>query len=115
MLECAGIILHVVVIIIGIRKEIPTSRKNISRRNIGRRQSKAVRALNFVHLTRIVIKIFTHFIAQIGIGILIADYLHRIVNAHCPVIGCQYYLIPLRRYQFKQIYNVGMAEPRLGD
>jgi len=89
MLECAGIVLHVIIIIVWIREEILIAGIDECARNIRGRQSKLLGAFHFIDLTGIVVEILPDLIAKIGVRIPVADHLYRIIDADCAVVGGQ--------------------------
>ena len=70
------------IIIIGICEKVSSESIDIGCGHIWRRKSEPLWMLHLIHLLRIIIKSFAKFITQIGVRILITDYLDRRINPH---------------------------------
>ena len=93
VLECAFIILNVVVVIVRIGKEFVAFSKNIVRRKVGARQSVLFRVAHLKYFLLIVTQIFAYLVAQICVDVLIADNPYRSVYANAAVIGGDEYIV----------------------
>ena len=87
MLECAGVILHVVVVIVGIGEKVMSRRENVGRRYVRRGESVAFRMFYLIHLLRIVAQILAYLIAEIGVGVAVAYHFYRVVDLDSAVVG----------------------------
>ena len=87
MLKRIRVILYVVIIIIGICEKVSSESIDIGCGHIWRRKSEPLWMLHLIHLLRIIIKSFAKFITQIGVRILITDYLDRRINPPGAVVG----------------------------
>jgi hypothetical protein len=80
MLESILIIIGVIIIIIGIGKEVAVMCKYIAGTYISRRQIGKPGIAHFKYMLRLVIQIPAQLIAKIGICFTIANYFNRIIN-----------------------------------
>ena len=87
MLEGVFRILHVVVEVVGVRKEAVARGKDVGGREVGRGKSEALGFFNLKHLLGVVIKVLTQLITQVGIHIFIPYYAHRLVCTDRTVVG----------------------------
>ena len=87
MLEGVAIELCVVVEIVRVRKEIIAGTEYITATDIGARQSHLFGARNLKAVLGLAVECFAHFVAQVGVGVLIANNLHGIRHAPNPLIG----------------------------
>ena len=87
MLECACVILHVIVIIVGIGEEILIAGVDECARQVGCRKTELLGIVHLIYLLWIIIQIFTYLITQVGVGVAVAHHLYRIVHTDSAVVG----------------------------
>ena len=87
MLEGVAIELCVVVEIVRVRKEIIAGAEHIAAADIGARQSHLFGAGNLEAVLRLAVECFAHFLAQVGVGVLIANNLHGVGHARRAMVG----------------------------
>ena len=96
MLEGVAIELCVVVEIVRVRKEIIAGAEHIAAADIGARQSHLFGARNLKAVLGLTVECFAHFVAQVGIGVLVADDLHGIGHTRGAVVGGEYDFVAQR-------------------
>ena len=90
MLEGITIVLGVIIELVRIRKEITTRTERITTAYVRTGQTDLLRLLNREHVLRRAVKRFAYLIADIGVGILIRDDLHRILHARGTMISSEH-------------------------
>ena len=89
MLEGIPIVLGVVIELVGIREEIRTRAESIGAADVGARQAYLLGLFDEENGLIAAVKGFAYFITDIGVGVLIRDYLHGILDARGTMIGGQ--------------------------
>lgn len=116
MLEGIGVVADVMVVIIGISKEIPTCGEDIACTHVGWGEVYLRRAGDFKHLFGIVCHVAWQFIAQVGINFFtVALHLYRVIYANAAVIGGDDNPILTAGKCFQQVAQRWMAKPGKGD
>ena len=87
MLEGISVVLRVVVELVGVREEIASGTEGITAAYVRAGQSDLFRMLDGEDILRIAVQRLSHFVADIGVGVLIRNDLHGILDAHRSVIG----------------------------
>ena len=111
MLECIPIIRDVIIIIIRISEKVIIHRKNIFTAQVWRRQTHLLWISNVKDLFGVIIQILTHFVAQIGIRVPVANDLLRTVDTNRPVIRCNHDFTTFLRQTFEQFKRSRMLKP----
>lgn len=62
MLECVGVVLHIVIVVVGVGEEILAVCEYVGRRDVGRWQAEAFGMLDLVDLLCVVIQIFADLV-----------------------------------------------------
>ena len=93
MLECACIVLHVIVVVVRVGEEFVAACKDICRRHIRRGQAEACRMLDFVDLFRVIGKVLAKLVTQVRVGVLVAYDLYGLVDTYGSVVGGEDYLV----------------------
>ena len=92
MLEGVLVIAHIIVVIVRVGEEIVILSKDISRADVWRRQKGSLRCFDFIHLLLVVTEVLAQFVAQIGVGVLVANHLYRIVHPDAAMVSSDDYL-----------------------
>ena len=79
MLEGVAVELCVVIEVVGVCKEIATRTEYITAAHIRAWQSHLLWASNLEAVLRLAVECFSHLVAQVGIGVFVANDLHGIV------------------------------------
>jgi hypothetical protein len=87
MLEGVTVELCVVVEVVGVCKEIATRAEDIATAHIWTWQSYLLGTGNFKAVLGLAVQRFPYFIAQVGVGVLIANNLHGIIHACGAMVG----------------------------
>ena len=90
MLEGVAIELCVVVEVVGVRKEVLSRAEDITAADIRTRQTYLLWTGDLKAVLRLAVECFADFVAQVGIGVLVADDLHRIGHARSAMVGGEY-------------------------
>ncbi len=77
MLECACVILHIVVVIVRIGEEILIAGIDECARKIRCRKPELFGIVHLINLPRIVVEILPYLVTKVGVGVAVAD--NRIV------------------------------------
>ena len=115
MLERVLVVGHVVVVIVGIGKEAVACGKDIAGADIGRRQMGLAGVLDDKEFLIVVGQVLAELVAEIGVGVAVADYLHWFAGAHRTMVGGDYDAIVALRKQFEEVGDCRMAKPTEGD
>ena len=114
MLERVLIVRHVVVVVVGICQEGVARSENVRRGEVGRRQLRIVRILDNKHFLRLAVKILAEFVAQVGVGIAVADYLYGLRSPDTSVVCSDDNGTVGLCESLKQLANYRMPEPLEG-
>ena len=87
MLECVLIIRHVVVVIVGVGKECVARGKHIGRAEVGGGELSQVWILDDEEVLAVVAQVFAQLVAQVGVGVAVADDLHGLRGADAAMVG----------------------------
>ena len=87
MLECIAVVLCIVVEVVGVGKEIIACTEYIAAADIRTWQSHLFWTRNLEAVFRLAVECFAHFIAQIGVGILVANNLYSIRDTRSAMVG----------------------------
>ena len=79
MLEGVLIVLHVVVVVVRVGKEIVPSTERILCADVQDGQAEILRTLNPEDVLRLRIEVLAEFVAKVGVDVLVADDLDGIV------------------------------------
>ena len=93
MLEGVAVELCVVVEVIGVCKEVIARTEDITAADIGAGQSDLLGAGDLEAVLRLAVECFAHFVAKVGIGVLVTDDLHGVGYARGAVVGGEYDLV----------------------
>ena len=115
MLEGAGVVLHIVVVIVGIGEEVFVHRKDIGTRDIGRRESEFTGIAYFEHLLGVVTQVLATLIAEVGIGVAIAYHLDGIVDTDSAMVGGDYHFVTQFGEATEDVESRRVTEPGFGD
>ena len=96
MLEGVAIELCIVVEVVWVCKEIATRAEYIATAHIRTWQSYLLWTGDFKAVFGLAIQCFAHLIAQVGIGVFVANNLHCIIYARGSVVGSQHYFVAQR-------------------
>ena len=115
MLKCVVVVLNVVVVVVGVGQEVMIQGKHIGRAHVGAGQAIALRLEYLINLLGVVTQVLAQLVAQVGIGVLVADNLDGIVHADGAMVGGDNYLIAHLGHALEQLDGITGAEPRLGE
>ena len=87
MLEGILVILHVIVIVVGVGKEVVLHGKDVGRAEVRTGQACPQRFLYLEYLLLVVRQILAQLVAQVRIRVPVANHLHRVVAADAAVVG----------------------------
>lgn len=93
VLECARVVLNVVVVVVRIGEEVLVAGVDVAARQVGRGESEFFWRMHFVYLLCVVIQILAYFVTEVGIGVFVSYYLDWIVDADGAVVGGKNYFI----------------------
>ena len=93
MLESVLVVADVVIIVIGVGKERVACGEDIAGAEVRSRQLSLLRVFDGEYFLGIVVEVLAQFVAQVGIGVPVADYFHGIVGADASVVRCDNYLV----------------------
>ena len=111
MLEGVAIVADVVVVVVGIGEEVIACSKYIGSRYVGGRQHGFARLLDDEEVFRVVGQILAQLIAQVGVGVAVANNLDGIVGTYRTMIGSDDDAIVFLCQLAEQVGNDRMAEP----
>ena len=89
MLEGVFVILNVVIVVVGVGKEVVTCSKDVCSAQVRPGQSYLMRLLNLENFLGIVAEILAQLVSQVGVGVLVAHYLYGVVASDATVVRCQ--------------------------
>ena len=115
VLERVFVISHIIVVVVGVCKEIVVCGENVSRADIGRRQSIAFGRFYLVRLFGVVAERFSHFIAEVCIGVFVADNLDGVVDVYGSVVGGENDFEIFLGDFAEKVEGRRVFEPRFGD
>ena len=81
MLECVGVELHVVVVVVGVGEEVAGGGEDIGGRHVWCRESEVFGSGDLKHLFGVVGEVSTKFVAEIGVGVFFAHDFDGVVDA----------------------------------
>ena len=87
MLESIAVMIHVIIIVVWIGKEIVGFAKYIHTAHIQPRKEYILRCFYFKHLSLIVVQGFSYLISEVGIGGFVANNFHRIGYFYAAMVG----------------------------
>ena len=111
MLEGVAIELCVVVEVAGVRKEIIAGAEHIAAADIRARQSHLLGAGNLEAVLGLAVERFAHFVAQVGVGVLIANNLHSVGHARRAMVGGQHHFVAHRSNTTEHLGRRRVAQP----
>ena len=114
VLKGVAIVADMAVGVVVIDQKIVVVRKNITRRQVNRRQLHLFGFGNLEHLLRVVRQIAACLVAQIGGCLAVALHPYRIIDTHRTVVGGDDDRVAVFREQTQQRKQVGMFKPRAG-
>ncbi len=112
MLESVGVVAHVVVVVVGIGEKVATRGKNVGRTYIRTWQTIFRWLKNFENLFLVVTQCFTNFVAQVGVGVFVADDFYGFVYMNGAVVGRNHHFVALARQFAEQRQRARVLEPR---
>ena len=77
MLECVAIVRHIIIVIIGIGKEIVARSKDVGRTQVGSREQDFTWVFDFKDFFGVVFQILPQFVAQVRVRVLVPDDFDR--------------------------------------
>ena len=89
MLECVFVIIHVVIVVVGVGKEIVFTSKNKARSKVLQWQKYIMGFLHFVHLFGVVSDVFPLFVAEVRIHVFITHDFDWVFHSDASVV-CVY-------------------------
>ena len=89
MLEGIAVELGVVIEVVGVGEEVLPGAEDVAGRDVGRRQPHLLRTGYLKGVLALRGQRFADFVAEVGIGIAVADNLHRILHAGRAMVGCE--------------------------
>ena len=87
MLEGVFVVLHIMVVVVGIGKEVVVHCEDVAGGDIWRGEPEAFGAFYFIHLSVVVAEVFAELVAQVGVGVFVAYDFDGIVNTYGAVVG----------------------------
>ena len=115
MLECFVIVGNIVVVVVGIGKEVAIHRKDVGARDVGRGQTHTLGLLDFVDLLAIVGKALADLVTQVSVDVLVADDIDGPVHLDGAVVGGKHDFVTVLCHEFEDFKHIGVHEPRLGE
>lgn len=115
MLECSVVILNVVIVVVGVGKEVAIVSEDICRGDVGRWKPENLGPLDFVDLARVVVEVFAHFVTQVGVGVFVTYHLDGVVDADGAVVGGEDDASARGGNFAEEFHGARVAEPRLGE
>ena len=87
MLEGVLVILHVVVVVVRIGKEVIACGEHIARGEVRCRELRFLRFLDDEEILTVVGQALAELVAQVGVGVAVAYYLHGTVGTYAAMVG----------------------------
>ena len=87
MLESVFVVLHIMVVVVGIGKEVVVHCEDVAGGDIWRGEPEAFGAFYFIHLSVVVAEVFAELVAEVGVGVFVAHHLYCVVYMDCAVVG----------------------------
>ena len=112
MLEGLVIKINKVIVIVWVHKVAIAFGKNKAAAYMQFWQHGIVRVTNMEHLFSVIIKVFTLFIAQVGIGVAVADYFAWVFNTDGAMVGSDHNPHLFLGQEFQQIEQRRVLKPR---
>lgn len=111
VLEGVTIVLHVVIVVIGISEEVIAVAEDIAVGEIDLWQADLRRYDGFVDLLGVVGKGLPDLVAEVGIGVLVADDLHGVLHADGTVVGGEDHAVAHLGDVLEEVVRRRVAEP----
>ena len=86
MLECVFVIIHVVIVVVGVGKEIVFTSKNKARSEVLQRQEYIIRFFYFIHFLWVVSDVFPLLVPEVRIHVFIAHNFDGVFHADTAVV-----------------------------
>ena len=115
MLEGVAVVGDIIIVVVGIGEEVVARSKDVARRQVGRGQEGLGGVLDDKEVLGVIGQILAQLVAQIGIGVAVADNLDGIGSPNATVVGGDDDAVVSLCQQAEQIGDDRMAEPRQGD
>ena len=115
MLESAGVILDVIIVVVRIGEEVFVCSEDERRREVWGGETEPGGLQNLVDLSRVVVKIFTDFVAEVGVCVSVADDLNWVFDPDSTVIGGQDDSVTEQGELSENFHDSRMTEPRFRD
>ena len=116
MLERILVVVHVVIVIVGIREEIIPNRKYVRRAHVLARQENGFRLAHHIYVARVFeAQIFAVLVAQVSVGVAVAHNLVRALAANGTVVGSDDELALFLGNLLHHLVQRRVQEPRAGN
>src|SRR5690554_1206469 len=115
VLEAVLVIAYIVVVIVGVGKEVVARSKNVGGRHIGLWQKDAFGLAYLVNRAGVVGQVFSLLVAQVGIGVAVAHHLYGILYPYGAVVGGYHHLYLVVGQASEQFKQGRMLEPGKGE
>src|SRR5574344_2517817 len=115
MLEGVFEIGYIVIIVVGVGEKRVAGGKHVCRAQVGRGQLCLFGVFDFGYLFGVVAEGLAQFVAQVGVGVAVADNLDGIVGADAAMVCGDDYLVVAACQVFEELSHHGMAKPAEGD
>ena len=90
MLEGIAVVLGVIIELVGIREEVRTRAESIGTADVRARQAYLLGLFDEENRLIAAVEGFAYFVTDIGIGVLIRDDLHGILDASGTMVGSEH-------------------------
>ena len=87
MLEGVAVVADVVVVVVGVGEETVATREDIACGEVGGGEERALGIGNLEDLLGVVVQVLAEFVAQVGVGILVALDAHGALTTDAAVVG----------------------------
>ena len=115
MLEGVFVVGHIIIIVVGIGEEAVARRKYVGRADVGLGQEGRLRIADGEEFLAVVAQTLSQFVAQVGVGVAVADNLHRFLHAYRTVVGGDDDLVVAFGKNLEQVGKDAVLEPRQRD
>ena len=115
VLEGVVVVLHVVVVVVGVGEEVASRCEDVCARHVEQRQSEAFGLLDFVHLAWVVTEVLAHFVAQVGVGVFVANHLDGVVHSCGAVVGGEHDFPAMLGYALEDFQHITVFKPCDGE
>ena len=112
MLERVLVVRHVVVVVVGVGEECAAGGEHVRRTDVWCRQLRLLWVLDDEHFLRLAVEVLAQLVAQVGVRVAVADYLHRLRRTDTAVVGGDDDAAVDLRECAEQVCHHRMAEPR---